>query len=101
KKYEYTNKSEQMMDDLKKRLDREKYLTGTQNEFNTLKKKMEDVKKQDLQNHRDEIKEVLEEEIASRYSYQRGALEAGMKYDKELKKASEILANKELYSSIL
>jgi carboxyl-terminal processing protease len=101
KKYEYTNKSEKMMEDLQKRLEKEQYLTGIQNEFTAFKKKMADAKKQDLQNHRDEIKEVLEGQIASRYYYQRGALEAGMKYDKELKKASEVLSTKELYSSIL
>jgi carboxyl-terminal processing protease len=101
KKYEYTNKSEKMLDELKKSMEKEKYLSGTENEFNVLKKKMDDTKKQDLQNHRDEIKEILEEQIASRYYYQRGALEAGMKYDTELKKAGEVLANKEMYSSIL
>jgi carboxyl-terminal processing protease len=101
KKYEYTNKSEKMLEELKKSMEKEKYLAGTENEFNTLKKKMDDTKKKDLQNHRDEIKEVLEGQIASRYYYQKGALEAGMKYDTELKRATEVLANKEMYSSIL
>jgi carboxyl-terminal processing protease len=101
KKYDYTNKSEKMLDDLKKRLEKEQYFTGTSNEFNALKKKMEDAKLKDLENHRDEIKEVLEEEIASRYYYQRGALEASIKYDDELKKAEEVLSDFKLYSSIL
>jgi carboxyl-terminal processing protease len=66
-----------------------------------LKKKMDEEKKHDIQHHYDEIKQILEEEIATRYYYQKGALETSMKYDKELKRASEVMNDSKLYSSIL
>ena len=81
--------------------EKEKHYSAIQSEFAMLEKKMLDNKKQDLTSHREEVKEILEGEIASRYYYQKGRLETGFKYDKELKKADSILNNQTLYSSIL
>ena len=47
--------------------------------------------KLDVKNHSEEIREMLEEEIVSRYYYQSGALQSNFKYDKDLKKAIEVL----------
>ena len=41
-----------MIDQLKTAAEKEKYFTLLEPEFNALKKKMSDTKKQDLQNHR-------------------------------------------------
>jgi len=101
KKYDYVNKSEKKLDDLKKAAEKEKDFDQLATVFNDLKKKMEDVKKQDLVAHREEIKEFLEEEIVSRYYYQTGALESNFKYDVDLKKAIEVLNDSKLYSSIV
>ena len=101
KKYDYKNQSEKRLEALRASAEKEKYFSMMQNEFNTLKKKMEDTKKQDLQNHRDEIKEILEMEIASRYYYQKGRLESEFKYDTDLKKAVETLNDSPLFTSIL
>jgi carboxyl-terminal processing protease len=101
KKYDYKNQSEKEIEQLQTAAEKEKYMSMFQNEFNALKKKMEDSKKQDLSNHRDEIKEILETEIASRYYYQKGRLEADFKYDTDLKKCIETLNDNGLYSSIL
>lgn len=101
KKYEYKNKSEVWLEHLKVSSEKEKYFSMLEPEYNVLKKKMEDTKKQDLQHHRDEIKEILETEIASRYYFQKGRLESDFKYDQDLKKAIETLNDPSLYSSIL
>jgi carboxyl-terminal processing protease len=101
KKYDYKNQSEKEIEQLQAASEKEKYFPMLQNEFNALKKKMEDSKKQDLTNHRDEIKEILETEIASRYYYQKGRLESDFKYDTDLQKCIETLNNNALYSSIL
>ena len=101
KKYDYENRSEKKMDELKLSAQKEKYFSSVEPEFATLKKKLEDLKKQDLVQHHDEIKELLESEIVSRYYYQTGELESNFKYDNELKKAMEVLQNSKLYTSIL
>jgi carboxyl-terminal processing protease len=101
KKYDYTNRSENKLDDLKRAAEKEKYFSSLENEFNTLKKKMADEKKMDLKNHGEEIREILEAEIVSRYYFESGALQSNFKYDKELKKAIEVLNDSKTYSSIL
>ncbi len=101
KKYDYKNQSEKRLEQLRTSAEKEKYFSMMESEYNTLKKKMEDSKKQDLLSHHDEIKEILENEISSRYYYQKGRLEADFKYDTDLKKALETLNDQPLYSSIL
>jgi carboxyl-terminal processing protease len=51
--------------------------------------------------YKDEIKMLLEEEIVSRYHLERGAIEAGFKYDNDIKKASEMLHNSDQYKKLL
>jgi carboxyl-terminal processing protease len=66
-----------------------------------LKAKMASSKKNDLQLHKDEIKQVLENEIASRYAYEKGRYEANFKYDKELAEAVKVMQDKTQLASIL
>ena len=58
-------------------------------------------KKNDLQIHKAEIKQVLENEIASRYAYEKGRYEANFKYDKELAEAVKVMQDKPQLASIL
>ena len=62
---------------------------------------MEASKKNDLQLHKDEIKQVLENEIASRYYFDKGRYETNFKYDKDLLQAVKIMQDKEQVASIL
>jgi carboxyl-terminal processing protease len=101
RKYTYTDKSERKLQELKHAAERDKHYDVIQNEFTQLEKKMAENKRNDLKNHRDEIKSILEGEIVSRYYFQKGRLEAGFKYDPEVKKASSILNDQPLYTSIL
>jgi len=57
---------------LKKAAEKEKDFDQFQSEYSTLKKKMEEIKRQDLLHHKEEIKDILEEEIVSRYYFQSG-----------------------------
>ena len=50
-------------------------------------------KKNELVLHKDEIKMLLEEEIVSHYHLEKGGIEAGFKYDNDIKKATEIFRN--------
>ncbi len=101
KKYNYTDKSERKLLELKRAAENDKHFSAIQNEFALLEKKMMENKSQDLKNHRDEIKQILEGEIAARYYYQKGRLETGFKNDKDVFKAASLLNDKSLYTSIL
>jgi carboxyl-terminal processing protease len=101
KKYDYTDRSEKKLQELKHAAEKEKHYSAIQAEFASLEKKMAENKTKDLNSHREEIKEILENEIASRYYFQKGRLESGFKYDVEVKKAVSILNNPNQYASIL
>lgn len=101
KNYDYTTKSEQSLEDLKKNADKEKYFENIKSDYDNLKAKITANKKEDLEKYKDEIKIILEEEIASRYHYQRGRMESFLRDDKELKEAIRILNDETLYKDIL
>ena len=62
---------------------------------------MQENKDDDLQKSKDDIKEILTGEIMSRYYYQKGRIKSGLNFDIEVKKAIEILQDKETYARIL
>jgi carboxyl-terminal processing protease len=101
KNYEYSTKTEKMVDELKTVSEKEKYYEEFENEFQALKAKVIRKKDEDLYKFKDEIKELLENEIVARYHYQRGRIEASLKYDAEVIKALEVLNSNNLYASIL
>jgi carboxyl-terminal processing protease len=51
--------------------------------------------------HKDEIKQVVENEIVSRYYFQKGRFETNFKYDKELAQAVKVMQDKQQVASIL
>ena len=101
KKYDYTDKTERKIQELKKVAQKDNHFDALRQEFEALDSKMKNYKANDLMNHHEEIREILEGEIASRYYYQKGRLEANFKHDKEVNKAIEVFGNPTLYSSIL
>ncbi len=101
KTYDYTTKSEKSLDELKNNSESEKYFESIKTEYDNLKDKIKANKKEDLAKYKPEIQDFLEEEIASRYYYQRGRLESSLRDDMELKEAVKVLNDEPLYRSIL
>ncbi|WP_317173755.1 S41 family peptidase [Mucilaginibacter rigui] len=101
KNYTYSTVSEKMLNSLKTQATKEKQFAEIQAEYDALKAKMASSKKNDLQLHKDEIKQVVENEIASRYEYEKGRYEANFKYDKELAAAVKVMQDKTQLASIL
>ena len=101
KTYDYTDRSELQLEEFRNAAQKEKRFASLDTEFEAIKKKLVEDKKQDLKNRHDEIKKIIEGEIVSRYYYQKGRLETSFKNDLELQKAIEILNDKATYSSIL
>ncbi|MEM7552474.1 MAG: peptidase S41, partial [Bacteroidota bacterium] len=58
-------------------------------------------KQNDLEEHRGEIKEYLEEEIVSRYYFEDGAIQASFDFDPDVLKAVKILNDPAEYTSLL
>jgi carboxyl-terminal processing protease len=70
-------------------------------QVDALQLKVEENKKNELQLYKDQIKRLLEENIVARYYLAKGTVEAGFKYDKDIKKASEVLLNSTQYKKLL
>ena len=101
KNYNYTTSSEKLLTSLKTEATKEKQFNEIQAEYDVLKSKLMVSKKNDLQQHKAEIKQVLENEIASRYYFERGRYEVNFKYDKELATAIKTMQDKAQLASIL
>lgn len=101
KSYDYSTESDGQLDALIKVAKREKYYAEAEEEFGALKKKLAHDKEKDLQTFSSEIKSLLYEEIASRYYFQKGRIQASLVDDPELEKAVEVLKNPHLYASVL
>jgi carboxyl-terminal processing protease len=101
KEFDYTTKTEKALEDFKETAEKEKYFENIKQEFEMLKKKTSHNKQEDLKQFKFEIKELLEQEIASRYFYQTGKLETSFDTDLELARAIYIFRNLSIYSAIL
>ncbi|MDB4920630.1 S41 family peptidase [Mucilaginibacter sp.] len=101
KNYSYNTTSEKVLATLKTEATKEKQFGEIQTEYDALKVKMAASKKNDLQQHKDEIKQVLENEIAGRFYFEKGRYESNFKYDKELAQAVKVMQDKDMMASIL
>jgi carboxyl-terminal processing protease len=101
KDYDYTTKTEKALDELKEDAKADKTIDALKTDIDALQAKVMHNKKEDLVKFKPEIKQFLEEEIASRYYFQNGRLESSLKDDNELKEAVAILNDQDRYKKIL
>ncbi len=97
--FKYDSQSQDDFERLMKTAKREKYFGIAESEFEALKAKLEPNIEKDMTEFRPEICELLEDEIVSRYYYQKGAIRASISDDKGIKKAIEELNSETAYSS--
>ena len=101
KTYSYRSPIEIELSMLTEEAKKERYYADLKPQLDQITARLADGRKNDLITFKDQIKMLLEEEIASRYYFERGIAEAGFKYDDEVKKASEILNNGAEYKRLL
>jgi carboxyl-terminal processing protease len=101
KSYTYTSELENELAAFEEVAKHEKYLGELKPHVEQVRARLKDRRKNDLILFKDQIKKLLEEEIASRYYFERGYVEAGFKYDEEIKKAADLLHNPQHYKKIL
>lgn len=99
--YEYKTESEKTLIELEKTSKEEKYYDAIKDQIAELHKKLELDKKNDIYKQKAELMSLLQEEIAERYYYRKGRIEASFINDKEVQKAIEVLNNTQAYKSYL
>lgn len=101
KDYSYSTSTEKYLDDLKTIAKEEKYFDAVKADIEALEAKLKADKAGDLAKYRDEVSEMLKNEILARYYYQKGRVEGSLTHDKDVLKAVEILTDKSQYKKIL
>ena len=101
KNYSYSTPAERVLENLKSDATNEKEFKEIQTEYDILKAKLLNSKKNDLQIHKDEIKPLLENEIVSRYYFEKGRSLNSFKHDKELASAVKTMQDKAQLAAIL
>ena len=99
--FKYTTKTDLLLKQLKESTESENYYDDLKDAYSKITADVDEAKKNDLIKNKDEIKELLEEEIASRYYYEKGRIELGLKNDKEAEKGIALLNDDVKYDSIL
>lgn len=101
KEFSYTTQSEKDLEQLKKVAEKESVFAAIGNDYESMKQKMMHDKKQDLLREKEQIKGILEEEIASRYGWNAARIEASFKNDQDVKKALSLLSEEGKIKSLL
>jgi len=99
--FSYKTDTEESLNELIADAKKEKYYDLHETEFTALEKELSHNLDQDLVLFKNEITELIEDEIIGRYFYEGGAISWSIKKDEQVKKALEVLKNRNVYSSVL
>jgi len=99
--FSYTTASEESLKKMKETAEKEGYFNEVKNEYEAMLSKVTPSKARDLDKFKEEIAQMIENEIVSRYYFQKGRTVNSFRYDNVLLKAKEILINSNEYNTIL
>lgn len=101
KQFSYETETQQLLDKLIKAAKTEKYYDGSQEQIVQLQKDFTHSIDRDMDVFKDEIITFLTEQFIQRYYFMEGVIEYKATHDKEVIKATEILANQDEYKKLL
>jgi carboxyl-terminal processing protease len=99
--FTYSTASEEMLKKMKKTAEDEGFYEESKAEYEALMAMVVPSKERDLSKFRSEIQPMLENEIVSRYYYQKGRAIDSFRSDDVLRKAVEVLNNPKEFNTIL
>lgn len=99
--YEYETRTDKTIETLKKRAEKDEMLDAIEDDLKRIKEKLLVKKKEEIAGHKDQLKKLLEVEIATRYYLQSGKIQSSLSGDKDILEALEILSDKNRYKAIL
>ncbi|MEN8731216.1 MAG: S41 family peptidase [Bacteroidia bacterium] len=101
KDYTYTSDTEKRLESLVEQAEEENHTTLLKGQLDAIEALLAENKKNDLQIHQNELKEILEYEIIKRYYFERGKVEITFDDDPDWSKVKEILLDNAEYESLL
>ncbi|RYU83846.1 S41 family peptidase [Hymenobacter persicinus] len=97
----YNTDVEKSLTDLTKKAKAEKHYDDVRNELEAIRRKVSTNKSNDLTRFKPEIREMLEQEIVSRYYFQKGSIEASFDDDPNILTAMNVLNDPARYAALL
>ncbi|MCH7534891.1 MAG: S41 family peptidase [Bacteroidetes bacterium] len=101
KEYDYESESLALIEDLEELAREEETYEVSKSEFESLRTKLIRDKSQDLEINKNEIMIFINQEIVSRYLYQKGRIRSSLTTDNEIEVAIETLKDKKKYNDLL
>lgn len=101
KDYDYTSRVENSIDELILMAKKEQYYEDIDEQIKSLKQKVKHNKETDLQKFKPDIKQILEEEISSRYYLRNGVVETSFSSDETIRSAVDVLNDSSQYQELL
>jgi carboxyl-terminal processing protease len=101
KDYGYSTESEKALENLQKKAREEKYFDAIASTYEQLKEKLKHDKESDIEKNKTEIIDLLEEEIARRYYFQKARYEASFAHDEDVQEALKVLNDGGKYQVLL
>ena len=99
--FKYDRESKKYLEGLVKLARFEGYYDDAKPEFDALEKKLNHNIAKDLDYNKQTLKQLLTSDLVAAYYYQRGAMENGLQFDKQWKKAVELLNDPAAYKKVL
>jgi len=99
--FKYDRESEKYLKNLVELAKFEGYYDDAKTEFEALQKKLSHNVAKDLDINKDDIKEVITNDLVTAYYYQRGGIESSLRHDKQVKEAVKLLQSPDEYRKIL
>ena len=99
--FTYDPMSSKKLDELEKLARFEGYYDDARAEFDSLRARLNHNVERDLERHKDDIRQLIEQDIVAAYYYQGGAMQQALAHDKQLVEAERILADSRKYRSLL
>ena len=99
--FKYDRESKKYLEGLVKLARFEGYYDDAKPEFEALEKKLNHNIAKDLDYNKQTLKQLLTSDLVAAYYYQRGAMENGLQFDKQWKKAVELLNDPAAYKKVL
>ncbi|MBO0359813.1 S41 family peptidase [Hymenobacter sp. BT186] len=97
----YSTDAEKAINDLTKKVKAEKHYDDVKVELEAMRRKVSTNKSNDLVRFKPEIKDLLEQEIVSRYYFQKGQIEATFDDDPNILMAMSVLNDPNRYAALL
>lgn len=99
--FKYDRESKKYLEGLVKLARFEGYYDDAKPEFDALEKKLNHNIAKDLDYNKQTLKQLLTSDLVAAYYYQRGAMENGLQFDKQWKKAVALLNDPAAYKKVL